>query len=88
MTATSSPFVRLNPSRVEGVPDVSEVVVRPDRLELLSAGQCIQDAAGTVEGSRSQKVSFLSLVVEARIKQVLVNTERSVRLRFPRIHLA
>ena len=31
--------LRFVPSRVEGLPDVSEVVVRPDRLELLSAGR-------------------------------------------------
>ncbi len=29
------------PSRVEGLPDVSEVVVRPDRLELRSAGEWV-----------------------------------------------
>jgi hypothetical protein len=32
------PCLRFVPSRVEGLPDVAEVVVSPDRLELLSAG--------------------------------------------------
>jgi hypothetical protein len=31
-------IVRFVPSRVEGLPDVSEVVIRPDRLEVRSAG--------------------------------------------------
>ena len=31
--------LRFVPSRVEGLPDVSEVVVRPDRLEVASAGR-------------------------------------------------
>src|SRR5262249_17761217 len=30
--------LRFVPSRVDGLPDVTEVVVRPDRLELLPAG--------------------------------------------------
>jgi hypothetical protein len=33
--------LRFVSSRVEGLPDVSEVVVRPDRLELLSAGRWV-----------------------------------------------
>ena len=33
----AEPSLRFVPSRVEGMPDVSEVVVRPDRLELRSA---------------------------------------------------
>jgi hypothetical protein len=33
----STTSLRFVPSRVEGLPDVSEVVVHPDRLELLSA---------------------------------------------------
>ena len=38
-TSEAGRALRFVPSRVEGLPDVSEVVVRPDRLELLSAGQ-------------------------------------------------
>jgi hypothetical protein len=34
--------LRFVPSRVEGLPDVTEVVVRPDRLELLSAGRWVR----------------------------------------------
>src|SRR3954469_13489553 len=34
----TEPCLRFVPSRVEGLPDVSEVVVRPDRLELRSGG--------------------------------------------------
>jgi hypothetical protein len=33
--------LRFVPSDVEGLPEVTEVVVRPDRLELLSAGQWV-----------------------------------------------
>jgi hypothetical protein len=33
--------LRFIPSRVEGLPDVTEVAVYPDRLELLSAGRWI-----------------------------------------------
>jgi len=33
--------LRFVPSRVEGLPDVAEVVFRPDRLELLSAGRWV-----------------------------------------------
>ena len=33
--------LRFVPSRVEGLPDVGEVIVRPDRLELLSAGRWV-----------------------------------------------
>ena len=33
--------IRFVPSRVGGLSDVSEVVVRPDRLELLSGGQWV-----------------------------------------------
>jgi hypothetical protein len=35
------PFLKFVPSRVEGLPDVSEVVVRPDRIELRSAGEWV-----------------------------------------------
>ncbi len=35
------PCLRFAPSRVEGLTDVSEVVVRPDRLELFSEGEWI-----------------------------------------------
>jgi hypothetical protein len=31
--------LRFVPSRVEGLPDVAEVVVRPNRLEVLSQGR-------------------------------------------------
>jgi hypothetical protein len=34
-------FQRLVPNRVEGLPDVSEVIVRPDRLEVRSAGHWV-----------------------------------------------
>ena len=34
-------IVSFVPSRVEGLPDVAEVVIRPDRLEVLSAGRWI-----------------------------------------------
>jgi hypothetical protein len=34
-------FLRFVPSNVEGMPSVTEVVVFPDRLELLSAGQWV-----------------------------------------------
>lgn len=33
--------VRFVPSRVEGLPDVSEVVIHSDRLELMSQGQWV-----------------------------------------------
>lgn len=33
--------IRFHPSRVDGLPDVSEVVLRPDRLELLSSGRWV-----------------------------------------------
>jgi hypothetical protein len=36
---TAEPYLQFVPSRVEGVPDVGEVVVRPDQLELQSAGR-------------------------------------------------
>jgi hypothetical protein len=32
-------FVRFIPSRVDGLPGVSEVTIRPDRIELVSAGR-------------------------------------------------
>lgn len=35
------PSFRFVPSRVEGLPDVTEAVVRPDRLDLLSAGRWV-----------------------------------------------
>jgi hypothetical protein len=35
------PYLRFVPSRVEGLPDVSEVAVRPDRLEFFSGGKWI-----------------------------------------------
>ena len=37
----AEPSLRFTPSRVEGLPDVSEVVVRPDRIELRSGGEWI-----------------------------------------------
>jgi hypothetical protein len=37
----AEPFLRFVPSRVEGLPGVSEVVVRPDRLELRSDGRWV-----------------------------------------------
>lgn len=36
---SEEPCHRFVPSRVDGLPDVTEVLVRPDRLEVLSAGQ-------------------------------------------------
>ena len=38
-SSDAEPSLRFVPSRVEGLPDVSEVVVRPDRIELRSAGE-------------------------------------------------
>jgi hypothetical protein len=38
-TRNTEPSLRFVPSRVEGLPDVSEVAVHPDRLELLSGGR-------------------------------------------------
>ena len=35
------PCLNFVPSRVEGLPDVTEAVVRPDRLELRSAGEWV-----------------------------------------------
>lgn len=34
-------YLRFVPSKVEGLPDVKEVVVRPDRMELLSSGKWV-----------------------------------------------
>ena len=40
-SSNPEPSLRFTPSRVEGLPDVSEVVVRPDRIELRSAGEWV-----------------------------------------------
>ena len=37
----ADPCLRFIPSRVEGLPGVSEVIVRPDRLELRSGGRWV-----------------------------------------------
>jgi len=36
------PSLRFTPSRVVGLPDVSEIVVRPDRIEFCSAGEWVR----------------------------------------------
>lgn len=41
MTIHTDKGLRFVPSAVEGLPDVTEVVVHPDRLELLSAGEWV-----------------------------------------------
>lgn len=41
MATTTEASLRFVPSRVEGLPSVTEVVVFPDRLELLSAGEWV-----------------------------------------------
>ncbi len=38
---TNAPCVRFVPSRVDGLPSVTEVAVSPDRLELLSEGRWV-----------------------------------------------
>ena len=40
-SSNPEPSLRFTPSRVEGLPDVSEVVVRPDRIELRCAGEWV-----------------------------------------------
>src|SRR5262245_35982408 len=38
---STGPHLRFAPSRVEGLPDVTEVAVFPDRIELLSGGRWV-----------------------------------------------
>src|SRR4051794_16061074 len=40
-SAKGNQWLRFVPSRVEGLPEVAEVIVYPDRLELLSAGKWV-----------------------------------------------
>jgi hypothetical protein len=41
MAMSMDDCLRFAPSRVEGLPDVTEVAIHPDRLELLSAGEWV-----------------------------------------------
>lgn len=41
MATASKDSLRFVPSEVEGLPNVTEVAVFPDRLELLSEGKCV-----------------------------------------------
>lgn len=55
MTMASTGGLRFVPSRVDGLPDVTDVAVFPDRLELLSAGKWVvirllESPGGIVEG--------------------------------------